>query len=1039
MTTVPIHRIHALAGLMGSCAITALLFQAQAQTPQPAPQPAAAQPAETEKPAEAAKPEAASAETIVVTGSRVRQPGLTSPQPITTVTGSELKYSGNANIIETLDTLPALLGSIDQSSSTMARGGGVGEGLNVLNLRNLGTNRTLVLVNGRRHVGSSTGDTSVDINTIPSALIDRVDVLTGGASALYGADAVTGAVNFILKRKFEGYAFNFDYGVSSRGDADAYSADITYGVSTDDDRGHLMISGAYRRQLPLFPADREFTAEGTSYLLVDNPAEAAVAGDDLAIPDKVYLRDVRYFDSAPDSVVIGMDGIFGIYLTGAYVGSGVPRDPGNPLSAPFQQGGNSTPVARYATEVMPAQNVMSLNIMGDYQISPKARFFTELKFVRNRSQSHFQPSFDFLLPVRFDNPYLPQAIRDNVTPIPAGALGYDPALGDYYFANRDNLDLGYRGANTTRDTYRFVVGFDGDLNDHLSYEVSYNFGNTTSRTLSLGNRLNDRWFAAMDAYRLPSGQIVCRSDVFPNDAQPDLNTNGTLPIGNTFTPGPNSGCVPINIFQDGPISKEAQAWILQDTPTKELLEQQVASAVLNYDTGAWFELPGGPIKTAVGLEWRREHSENLPDPIFTAGYTFGNKLKNTVGSYEAFEAFGELLFPILKDATFAKELSLNVSGRWARYSTAGETFSWTVAGLWAPVEDIRFRASYARAVRAPNIGELFTPEQQSFYLPQDPCDQTRRNQGTSFRPANCDAALTALTIAADSTATFNGQLTASFPGLVRGNTGLKSETADTLTFGAVIRPSFIEGLSLSVDYWKVEIEDGIITPSSQDIINACYDAPSLVNDYCVLLSRVTPAEVTPQRPLGQLDSLTVQAVNIASFKSSGIDFEGHYRFDLADLVGGDEDLGKIHLKAVGSWLETLSLQTTVGGVYDDEVGEASTLLGNGAPKWAVNFGLEWSNDKWSVGYGYVYRTGLLVLEKTAYAAKPDQQELPFTKAKHEHSLNVRYTIDESVELYGGVNNLFDQQPTVGSTATPTGPIGRFFFAGVSVRLGGDGK
>jgi iron complex outermembrane receptor protein len=322
---------HTTRRLLASCATLALLTAAQAQdAPIPETAPDAAD-------TSAAADEASAAETVVVTGTRVRAPGLTAPQPVTSIGGDALKYSGQPNVIEVLDKLPALVGSIDQFQSTQFFTGASGtEGLNLLNLRNLGVTRTLVLVNGRRHVGSSTGITAVDINTIPSALIERVDILTGGASSVYGADAVTGVVNFIMKREFEGQQFDAEYGISSRGDSDNYRMSATAGTSFDDERGHIMGSVEFRRQEPLAPSERKFSAPDTAYFPVRNPAELEDPdSDDPNIPDRIYAHDVRWPDSAGSSVVFGIDGLFGdlsMQPAGYQVIDRRPKRPERPVS-----------------------------------------------------------------------------------------------------------------------------------------------------------------------------------------------------------------------------------------------------------------------------------------------------------------------------------------------------------------------------------------------------------------------------------------------------------------------------------------------------------------------------------------------------------------------------------------------------------------------------------------------------------------------------------------------------------------------------------
>lgn len=983
-------------------------------------------------------------EKVVVTGSRIQKPGATSPNPITSIDADSIQFSGEVNLTDVLDRYPALTGSFDASQTTNSGLIGVA-GLNQLNLRNLGTNRTLVLVNGRRHVGSLAGDTGVDVNTIPIDLVERVDVLTGGTSAIYGADAVTGVVNFVMRRKLDGTILRVQTGMSDEGDAGRFLVSGATGVSFDEERGNIMAAIEYRQADELHPGDRDFANEN-AFFSVRNPAERAVPGDDPTIFDRIHARGVGWPDSAPSGIITGEEWLFAGFdleamaatqIAGftdplqpkqAYLGTGELWDPGVHVGN-RQIGGNTTKLHTYNGLILPEQEVMSFNLIGDYEISSAVRVFGEAKFVQNESTTSFQPTFDFGLPIRASNPFIPPEILANLAPISAADLG---TAEDFYFTTRDNFDLGVRGDKSTRKTYRFVLGIDGELAPDLGYELAYTFGRTDVLQIDLNNRITDRFFAAIDVALDGSGNAVCRSDLFPGDPLPEIFSS--VPHGISFTPGPGSGCVPINIFDPAQKSPEALAWIMTNTPTKSRLDQYVFGGYLSYDTQGWFSLPGGGVALVVGGEWRREESSNVPDPILLSGNTFGNALNPSFGSYEVRESFAEINLPILKDVDFAYDLSLSGAIRSSQYSSAGDNLSWKYGGSWAPTKDVRFRSTYSRAVRAPNIGELFSPEQQSFFQPNDPCDQSNVNQGSSTRLANCIAALSALGVPT-APYNFDGNLTSSFPGIQKGNQNLKEETADTITVGTVITPTFIKGLSIFVDYWTVEIADGILTPASQDIVNACYDAPSLVNPFCDLISRIDPTEVTPATTLGQLDGITVQSVNIASFESAGIDFEVTYRFDLADAFSAGDDWGSLRISVLGSRLEQLDLVVLPGGDTDDDAGEGFSLLGTATPEWVVNLGLQWNYKEWTVGYAFRWQSEVLRVEKLSLANDPDQIDVPTIKPLNVHDVVVRFQANEAIELYGGMQNIFDEEPDIGQTALPVGPEGRTIFVGMKASLG----
>ncbi len=983
-------------------------------------------------------------EKVVVTGTRVQKPGLVSSNPITSIGSESIQFSGAINTTDILDRYPALIGSFDPASTTNQAGIGVA-GLNQLNLRNLGTNRTLVLVNGRRHVGSLAGDSGVDINSIPIDLIERVDILTGGVSAIYGADAVTGVVNFVMRRRLDGTLVRVQVGASDKGDLGQFLGSVTTGTSFDDDRGNIMAAFEFRQSDSLDPLDRD-SSNQNAFFAVRNPAERAIPGDDPSLFDRVFARNVGWPDSAPSGVITGdqwlqngfdLESMAPTQIAGftnallpkqAFLGTGELWDPGVHVGN-RQIGGNTTKLHTYNGLILPEQEVSSFNLIGDYEFSRLMRVFAEAKYVHNESKTSFQPTFDFGLPIRASNPFVPAAILANLAPIAAADLG---TTEDFYFSTRDNFDLGVRGDHTTRKTYRGVLGIDGELADGLGYELSYTFGRADVLQIDLNNRITDRFLAAIDVALDPGGNPVCRSNLFPAESLPAIF--GSVPFGVSFTPGPGSGCIPINILDGSAKSAEALAWILVDTPTKSRLDQQVVSGYLAYDTESWFSLPGGGIGFVAGGEWRREESSNTPDPVLLTGNTFGNALNPSGGSYEVRESFAEINIPILKDVDFAHDLSLSGAIRSSQYSSAGDNLSWKYGGSWAPTADIRLRSTVSRAVRAPNIGELFSPEQQSFFQPNDPCDQSRVGQGSSTRLANCIAALTALGVPT-APYNFDGNLTSSFPGLTKGNAGLQEETADTITMGAVITPTFIEGLSIFIDYWTVEIRDGIIAPPVQDIVDACFDAPTLANAFCALISRIDPTEVTPATALGQLDSATVQTVNISSFESAGIDFEVNYRFEIVDVFGPEMDWGSMRVSIVGSRLEQLDLVLLPSGGTDDDAGEATTALGGTAPEWVVNLGLQWSNREWTVGYAFRWQDEVLRVEKLSLANDPDQLDITTVKPLNVHDIVVRYQANETVELYAGMQNVLDEEPDVGQTALPIGSEGRTLFFGMKAALG----
>jgi len=859
-------------------------------------------------------------EAIVVTGSRIARPEADSPNPVTSISSETIQQSGLTNLTDLLVQNPALLGSsttADAGGSTALFGG---VGINLLNLRNLGTERTLVLVNGRRHISGITGTASVDINTIPNALIERIDVLTGGVSAVYGADGVSGVVNFVLKRDFEGIDARFQSGISSRGDANNIYGSLTAGTNFSEDRGNIALSYEYNRDARV-PASARKT--GRNLDLFSFRRNLADFPDDPNIVDRILYNDIRYADSSPGGAVdVDID------FSPDFTGEGTIYDLGTPIpgSGGVVQGGSSTPIAGYQGDLQPKTEKHNVNLLGSYEFSDALRFFVEAKYVKTKNFSFAQPSFDFFTTIQADNPFIPAAIRGAIVPdaLSLGIFGDVGFLPDGVLVSRDNFDLGVRGEYAERDTWRGVLGFDGQLTDNLKYEVSYVYGQTKTRFLSTNYRLRDRYFAAIDAVDqgafttgTPNGNIVCRSSLDPtapgNDPNGIIIGADTAPI--TFTPGANSGCVPLNIFGEGSPSAAALDWINVDLENRIKVQQHVVSASVSGDTGAVFELPGGPIGFALGAEYRKEKSNFVPDPFLVQDALADLAAQFPErGSFDVKEAFAEINVPVLRDMPFADILQFGAAIRFSDYSTIGTTTTWKVDGTWGPVRDIRFRGTYSEAVRAPNLTELFAPQNGAFSFIDDPCDPSNLAEGTSFRVANCNAILAGFGI---DPATFNPandpQATASLPGRTIGTPFLDEETAKTWTAGVVLRPGFIPGLVATFDWYDIKIANAITTATAQDLTDACVDQPTLDNQFCDLITR--------DPTTGFVSDYLLRPLNVSEFATSGADFTINYGFSPSD------SLGRFNLRLAGGYLDKLTFISTPGAEVDNDRTEAF------APKW----------------------------------------------------------------------------------------------------------
>lgn len=955
--------------------------------------------------------EAGDEDVIIVSGTRIRSTQYDFANPLVAIDADAIQNSGVTNLTSFLTEMPSLAGSYDSNDGSGSNAGIGGVGLNLLDLRNLGTQRTLVLVDGRRHVAAVPGSASIDINTFPIDLIERVDIVSGGASAIYGADAVTGAVNFVMKDDFEGLSVRAQTGISEKGDGISRFVAVTAGQNFAGGRGNIAVSGEYG-------FDDRFKREQRSYFRPQNFATFSDnlddAGDDPNVPDYIPYYDIRYFDSNPVGAVdIHFD------ANPDFVGNGSVWDPGVYAGGIFQSGGTGTPVSTYGGELLPTIERQVGNLLFSYDLTDNVRFFAQGKYARVDSASEGQPTFDFYLIVPEDNPFIPGPIRS------AAAEYY----GDVLITGRDNLDIGRRGERNKRETYRGVIGFDGDISDNLSFEVSYVYGESKETVRQTRTRFNDRFMAAIDAVDegeyltgTPNGNIVCRSDLAPASAsdQPYAGFFFDDFEELSFTPGANSGCIPFNVFSEQQRSG-AVDWLLTDAVDRSKLSQHVVSGSISGDFGESIALWGGPIAFAVGGEYRKEKSASNPDPVNTTGLTFGNALFPEVGSFDVKEAFSELRVPIVEDVPGIYDLSLNGAVRVSDYSTVGTTWTYQVGGIYAPIRDIRFRGTYAQAVRAPNIGELFGPQNQDFRQVDDPCAPTEIGKGSSTRAANCQALFNALGLTPEQIADFTGDTSASIPGLTGGNPDLKEETAKTITAGVVFQPGFAPGLRASVDFYDVKIKGAVSTPSVTTLAELCVDAPTLENVFCDAIDRNPGSHATAP---GVVSGFRRIPQNVAQFRTKGVDFAVNY------LLQPQADIGVFNFSLVGNYLDRLTFIAVPGG---DDVDDR---VQPNAPKWQANFDLNWTRNDLSITYGFNYFSKVYRASRATVASDPDTYAPEYMKldGRFTHDAQISWAITDQFRFYTGINNLFNQKPDIGATFYPVSPVGRFYYAGVRLTL-----
>ncbi len=950
-------------------------------------------------------------EEIIVTSSRIQKPDYAFSNPVISVDAEAIALSGATNMTDFLKRLPALTGSLDANDAAGSNAFIGGTGLSLLDLRNLGVDRTLILVDGRRHVAALPGSAAVDVDTIPMDLIERVEVQTGGASAIYGADGVSGVVNFIMKKDFEGVSFRSQFGQSAESDAGNRRLSIVAGTNFAGDRGNVTGALEYNGDDRLQAVERDFAAGGSRSVFVRNPAE--LGGDDPNVPDRIPISDIRFFDS---SLAGAVDTDFD--FVNDYNGDDTPWDPGTiPFIAPFyQQGGDGSPVDFFIGDLLPEEDRYTANVFANYELTDSMRVFGEAKYSRTEAYTESQPTFDFFLWMEGDYAFTPP----NIAALTAG---------EPFLVSRDHFDLGIRGEDITRETTRVVLGIDGNLAPNIRYEASYVYGQTEVENKILNNRLNDRFAAALDAVIDPAtGQPVCRSDLDPGAAPFNLEWQGwgadftpTSGFAGSFTPGPNSGCVPVNILGQGAVSAEAAAWINTTSVATSKLTQDVFQAYLSGDTSNWFELPAGALGYAAGFEWREETSESTPPIEDQRGLTFGNILEPESGKYDVSEVFAEIDVPIFLDQPFAEVLSIDGAIRLSDYSTVGNTTTWKTGLVWSPIEDITFRATVAEATRAPNIGELFDPGGQNFQFINDPCDVTLLDDGTAFRAGNCQQLLSSL--GADP-ATFVDPNSATVAGTLAGNPDLDEEVADTTTVGIILRPRFIENLTFAVDWYDIELENAINTALPQVAADLCVDLPTLDNQFCDLIDR--------EQGTGGIVNFTQQPVNVANFLTEGYDFTINYLLDPSGM-GATRDYGLFNFRVIGNKLEELTFINLPGADPDPDLGESDPATGLLAPEWQIAFDLTWERGPLSVNYGLSWfdetqRYTLEQRENNPDIAAPEYLDY---SARTVHDMQLRFDYGDSWQFFGGVNNLTDEKPDIGEVFFPVSAVGRFYYVGVN--------
>ncbi len=764
-----------------------------------------------------AQGEAAEAAEVVVTGSRVIQQGFSSPSPVTAISANDLLATRPAAIVESLSQLPAFTSSTTRKSVGGSSSAGPGS---FLNLRGLGATRNLVLLDGRRVTPTNIAG-NVDVNMLPQALVASVAVVTGGASAAYGSDAVAGVTNFILDTKFTGFKADFSGGLTERGDGEFYKVSLAGGRDFLDGRLHVIASVDIFKARAAFASNRDWSNRYCAPIPVPG---VTTANQSATNPRQVVACDVTLPYASYGGAIIA--GPLTTANQGITFGPGGSVDPfvyGALRTTNFQIGGNGAHPADTVNFATPLDS-KGFFTHADLKLTDHVSAFAQLAINGNGSRYPQTPAFFYqtrAFTIFRENAFLPTSVRDRMAAGTSFQLGIVPK------------SWGVLLPDSRYDGLDFVAGLKGDFGKTWTWDAYYEHGVSRFK-LKILNQINlEHLYRAVDAVVNPAnGQIVCQSSIA----------------------NPSNGCVPINVFGPGAATPAQRAYIRGVLINSNRVQQDAGAASVR---GEPISLWAGPVTVAFGAEWRRQEGTAYSDPISQGLMNFAgirgfptvlqpqfggwltNNPKPINGKSSVKEAFGEVLVPLLKDMALAKSLDLNAAVRVTDYSNSGTVETWKVGATWQPVEDIRLRATKSRDIRAPSINELFA--------------------STNEAPATVNDA-------------FKGGASVNIKTLGSGNPNLTPERADTLTFGVVYQSSAIRGLGMSVDYYNIKIKDVLGTIGAQETIDRCFAGAT---ELCPLLIR----DAT-----GTLANVRLPQLNLAGAKASGIDFEISYRKDVSEVV-----------------------------------------------------------------------------------------------------------------------------------------------------------
>lgn len=951
-----------------------------------------------------AEPAAEETTEVVVTGTLITNPNLISSSPVSVIGESEIQLRNMGNAEELVRDLP---GAVPGLGTATNNGNG---GFATVDLRGLGSQRNLVLLDGNRLVVANQLGT-VDLNNIPVALVQRTEVLTGGASTTYGADAVSGVVNFITRKDFAGMELGVSNSITERGDGHTFRADLTLGVNFDDGRGNAVLSLGYQEADPVYMGSRDI-----SVFEISGTTGRAAGSSATSVPTTIAIR--------PNPA-------------GAAVRSQL--NAGSTLLVPEYAGFNFNPYNIFYTPYK-RHNIYAA---ANYEVSDMIEVYARGMFSRNQVSTIIAPSgiFGEALTIRGDNPYLPSGVRDQLCTSAGIALGAAcntntaiPMLEVY----RRTTELGPRVSDYTTTMFDYRAGAKVKFSESVALDVSAGYGES-------------------DLVQIQSGYVL-RSRV-----QQALNATNTTSC--LVTTG---NCVPLNLFgPQGSITPEQAAFLAGSSTITIKNKLSQARAVLNGDLGMnlWSE---EAIGFAIGAEYRKYEYARLPDNFAAVPGELGGAggaVLPFAGGYDVKEAYGELIAPIAADKPFFHSLTAEAGVRYSSYSVDApgnpsfETTTWKAGLTWEPVESIKLRGNYQRAVRAPNVDELFRPVTTALTnLTVDPCAGTAPVGNANLTLACLNQGATAVGAIPVPT---SGQI--NFTG--GGNTNIQPETADTFTVGAIFRPSFVPGFTMSIDYYNIKINDAIARMTPGDALNACFGTnpanitAAMANSAACSVIRRNPATGSLSGSPATTPGLFLPLTNDGRLATDGIDLTLNYQRKFGDIG--------LNLNFVGNWTNHLLFRASPTSINRECVGYFSANCGpsNGQiqPKFSfqqrttLSFGPADISLLWRYIHSVDYEPGLPPIFSGTVTGAPGAaanspmvgrtENFNHVEAYHYFDLTSRFEVNEHLDLVFGITNLFDRDPpltghNVGTTAANGGntfpatydTLGRRFSAQARIRF-----